>query len=383
MSFTRENGGISGWQKLELWLNLHWGVRLTIAVTGAVVCFWLPFILANGLSLSDAQTLNERLWQMAPVFLLQVIGLLFLVWTVKLVMEMSNRSGKLGNLVAILLMFSFSVFILNSLLTDWSGPEGSGLLRWLFWIAATSLFLFVGLAMFRLRRWVVGLAMKGDYDRALRISRKLSWLSGYGRPFQGQILLRAGRYSEARACLKPSAFDEKGRPRLTNPDLYFYAVALMNEDRDAEAQALLEAAIQVPQKMDYFRIALADCLLSQNKDASRACELVEQVMANMKKKGRIAQQRTIVGCIAVHAWALACCGRREESEAQLQEALSGSKGFEAREVAALKTVAGVTWQTLGDLERARAAFQEAAKLYPHGDVGLRARRKLAELGAEI
>ena len=197
-------------------------------------------------------------------------------------------------------------------------------------------------------------------------------------------MLQAGRYREALDLLKDSAFDEKGRPRLTNVNLYFYAVALMNEDRNAEAQELLEAAIQVPQKMDYFRFALADCLLSQNKDASRACELVEQVMANLKKKRNAAQQRTFMAhCIAVRAWALACCGRREESETRLQEALSGSKGFEAREVAALKTVAGVTWQTLGDLKRARAAFQEAAKLYPHGDVGLRARRKLAELGAEI
>jgi len=338
----------------------------------------------NGIPFPGVSTPSERLWQLAPFFLVSVFSILFPLWTLFLLVEVLSRNGNWGRVVSTLALLSFSVYMLNSILTDRLDSKGAGSIRWICLIAFVAAILVAPLPIMLMKRRVVKLATQGDYDRALRISKIWLRTKVYGRPFRGWIMLQAGRYSEALDLLKDSAFDEKGRPRLTNVNLYFYAVALMNEDRNAEAQELLEAAIQVPQKMDYFRFALADCLLSQNKDASRACELLEQVMANLKKKHQSAKQRTIMAhCIAVHAWALACCGRREESEARLQEALSRSKGFEAREVAALQHLAGVTWQTLGDLERARAAFQEAAKLYPHGDVGLRARRKLAELGAEI
>jgi tetratricopeptide (TPR) repeat protein len=136
-----------------------------------------------------------------------------------------------------------------------------------------------GAALTRLRRWINGLAKEGEFDRALQMDRRYARIPGYGAPLQGLILFNAGRYPEARTFLKPFAFDELGQPRLTSTKLYLYALALENDGLEPEAQKLLEAAIQVPQQRAGFHVALATCLLSQKKDAERACELMELALA--------------------------------------------------------------------------------------------------------
>jgi tetratricopeptide (TPR) repeat protein len=232
-----------------------------------------------------------------------------------------------------------------------------------------------------MRRKADALAMRGDYDGALQISR--TWLRSkvYGRPFQGQIMLQAGRYSEALELLKDSAFDEKGRPLLKSLHLYFYAMALMGQGEYPEAQRLLEAAVLVPQKMeDYFRFTLAECLLSQNKEANRALDLVEQVIANLKRKSQSKQDCIFLAqCMAVHALALASCGRREEAEARLENAFAESNSLGKDDLAGLLNLKGATWQALGDSEMARAAFHQTLVLFPYGSIAMLARRKLATL----
>jgi tetratricopeptide (TPR) repeat protein len=251
-------------------------------------------------------------------------------------------------------------------------------------VLITSVLLYP-LPIMLMKRKADRLATLGDYDGALRISR--IWLRSkvYGLPFQGQIMLQAGRYSEALALLKDSAFDDKGRPLLKSLHLYFYAMTLTNEGKFPEAQSLLEAAVLVPQKMeDYFRFTLAECLLSQHKEANRALELVEQAMANLKRKSQSKQDRIFLAhCSAVDAWALASCGRREEAEARLEDAFAESNSLGKDDLAGLLQLKGETWLALGDSEMAQASFQQALGLFPYGSIGMLARRKLARLGETV
>jgi len=196
---------------------------------------------------------------------------------------------------------------------------------------------------------------------------------------------QAGRYGEALELLKDSAFDLKGRPLLKSLHLYFYAITLMNESRYSDAQELLEAAVLVPQKtQEYFRFSLAECLLSQNKEAPRACGLVEQVVADLKKKTQSQQNRMFLAqCMAVHAWALASCERGEEAEARLEDAFAGSDSLAKDDLAGLLHLKGATRLALGDSELARAAFEQALALFPYGTIAIQARREIAKLSRDV
>ena len=236
-------------------------------------------------------------------------------------------------------------------------------------------------ALLQLKRWTFGLTVRGDYDRALRLNKKWLSLPFYGDSLEGLILVIAGRYKEGLASLKPLAFDKSGQPRLTSNELYAYALALSNEGEKAAAQQLYEAAILVPQRSGVFHSGLAACLLEQKKEPERARELMEQVLATWHEPLSTEQQRANQAHrIAKYAWALASCGRRDEAEARLQDAFAESVAFGNRDLAVLQSLAGETWRALGDLSKARIAFQEAIAICPDGDVAAGARKGLAELG---
>jgi len=230
----------------------------------------------------------------------------------------------------------------------------------------------------RLRGWIVGLAFRGRYDWAIWLNRMFYWAPGYGRSFEGWILAEAGRDHEAEEMLRPLAFDESGQPRITSKEFYFYTQSLSNGGEEAKAQLLFEAAIQVPQTLPYFHIGLVVCLLDQKKDVTRALELMEKVLSTWPESVRSKQAHRI----ALHAWALACCGRHEEAESRLQGALADSGEFESRDLAWLHFYAGKTWRSLGNPAKARASFQEATNCRPHGNVEVYVKRRLAELGAK-
>jgi tetratricopeptide (TPR) repeat protein len=297
----------------------------------------------------------------------------------------STRSGKRGSILSFVLLLSFSVWILNSFSKDWFGTQHGGSLGWIFLAALIAAILLYPLPIMRMKRKAVASATLGDYDEALRISRRWLRTKTYGRPFQGWIMLVAGRYSEALELLKDSAFDEKGHPILKSQHLYFYSIALMSEKKYSEAQPLLEAAVLASQKSeDYLRFSLAECLLSQSKEADRALDLVEQVRANLNSKPYSKQDRLrIAQCNAIGAWALAACGRREEAETRLQEAFAESDSFSKDDLAGLLNSKGSAWQALGDSERSRAAFQQALAVFPYGSIAMFARRELAKLGETV
>jgi tetratricopeptide (TPR) repeat protein len=299
--------------------------------------------------------------------------------------EKRASSDKRGNIFSFLLVLSFSVWGLNSISKDWLGTRHGGVLGWILLAVFIAAMLLYPLPIMRMKRKAIASATRGDYDEALRISRR--WLRSkvYGRPFQGWIMLAAGRYSEALELLKDAAFDAKGHPLLKTQHLYFYAIALVSEERYSQAQPLLEAAVLASEKNgDYLRFGLAECLLCQNKEAGRALELVEHVRANLSGKPHSKQNRLrLAQCNKIGAWALAACGRREEAETRLQEAFAESDSFNKEDLAGLLNSKGSALQALGDRKRSREAFQQALSVFPHGSIAVFARRELLKLPEDV
>jgi tetratricopeptide (TPR) repeat protein len=235
----------------------------------------------------------------------------------------------------------------------------------------------------KLKRWTYDLTRQGEFDRALQMDRRFSRIPGYGAPLEGPILFNAGRYPEAQAFVRPFAFDEQGKPKLTSAEYYTYALALENDGKEAEAQKLLEAAVQVPQRTAGFHVALATCLLSQKKDAERARELLEQALAFPDlQTTAYGRNSDLAMRIARYAWALAACGRRDEAEAQIEKAFAGSVGLKPRDLAGVHYFAGEAWRSLGEWKKARAAFEEALRLSPDGPAASGTQKALAKMREE-
>jgi len=235
-------------------------------------------------------------------------------------------------------------------------------------------------ALTKVKRWVFGLSMQGKFDEALQADRRYSRIPGYGSPLEGAILVNAVRYSEAWAFSKPFAFDDQGKPLVSSTQFYIYTLALENDGKEAEAEKLLEAAILVPQRTAAFHVALANCLLSQKKDAARACELMELALATPDPPMPAYEQNADhVRRLGRYAWALAAAGRREEAEAQLNKAFAGSGGLKERDLAGVHYYAGEAWRSLGEWKKARAAFEEAMRLSPDGPATTGSQKALAKM----
>jgi hypothetical protein len=361
--------------------RLSWGVRFAIALTGAIVSWWLSFSLLNNLYLPGVSSVGERLWQMAPFILGQLLALAFTIWTVWLFFSGLSRLGKWGTVLGILIGLPFAIFVSHALLNDWFNGGHSEILRWLSWIAPVAFILLYPLPIMWMKRRAVAAAAQGDYESALRISR--IWLRSkvYGLPFQGWIMLQAGRYTDAKALLKDGAFDTKGLPLLTSHNFYFYVLTFMNQENYTEAQELLEAANRVPQKGDHFQFALSECLLSSNKEPERALELIDQVLSNLKKKYNPGRDRMhMAQCMALHAWALAANGQSERAESALQEPFADSAALSPPDLAGLLQLRGSAWRALGKPELAREAFQQAMAACPYGSNAMLSQQNLALTG---
>ena len=287
----------------------------------------------------------------------------------------SPRQRKLVPFIAALIVSAFMLLIVVSHI-----PTQVKILAFL---APIAILVIWGTALTKQRRRILGLAKQGEFDRALQMDRRSSRIPGYGAPLEGVILFNAGRYAEARAFAKPFAFDEQGQPRLTSTKLYVYALALENDGQEAEAQKLLEAAVQVPQQRAGFHVALATCLLSQKKDAERARELMELALAfgehGVSSYGRNSDHALRLGR---YAWALAACGRREQASAQIEKAFVGSSVLKDRDLAGLHYFAGETWRSLREWRKARTEFDEALRLSPDGPAATGTKKALAKMREE-
>jgi hypothetical protein len=365
--------------------RLSWGVRFTIAVTVSIISWGMEYSWRNGISFPAVNTLSERLWQLTPFFLVSIFSIFFPLWALFLIVEVLSLKGTWGRLVSILLMITFSIYMLNSILIDRLGSGCARSIRWLYLVVFVAAILLIPLLIMRLKRWVIALAIRGEYDRALRINKTFSWLANFNHSYEGWILSEAGRYAEAMAFFKPQAFANNGQPLLTSWGLYMYSSSLLRSGEKAAAQELFEAAVKEQQRelKEYFSLALADSLLAQKKEADRARDLIAQVIADRKASHPSAQQSVeSAHTTCFYAYAQAFCRQREEALALLQEAMADSSGFKKRDLAALQHIKGLTWQVLGDPEKAKAEFEESIALHPHGDIAVRTQRKLAELASK-
>jgi len=295
------------------------------------------------------------------------------------VLRAKAPEGRWHRVGAMLFATPIIVLVLSAMLSDPTAAGQRSPLCWGLRIALAAAIAFVPLAVVAglVPIWLV---IRGKFELAVRLNRLLFWTPGTNNSTEGWILVMAGRYEEARAYLKPLAFNAKGHPLLTSQEFYLYALALSIEGDHATAEMLFEAAINVPQTQGNFHFGLAECLLIQQKDSNRARILVETVLAGYPVNPRTNLQRANrAQLIAFHAWALASEGWVEEAEQRLQRAFACSDGIDKCSLAALHLPVGHTWLALGEPGRARTCFQEALSLFPHGDIAIRARKNLAEL----
>jgi tetratricopeptide (TPR) repeat protein len=231
----------------------------------------------------------------------------------------------------------------------------------------------------RMRHRVLFLIRNGKYDQADRLNRIASVLPLSGGSLKGFILFEQGRYREAQAYLRPRAFDAQGNPKLGSMDLYCYALALVNDDRAAEAEPLLDAAAQAFPARSSLLVALAGCLLSEEKNPERARALLEQATANAAQT-RISPADQ-AHRIARYAWALAACGRRSEAQQQIDAALAAGQDLSPGDLAGVYYFVGEAWRALREGRKAREAYGKAVELRPDGVIAISVQKALAKLSA--
>jgi len=238
----------------------------------------------------------------------------------------------------------------------------------------------LGLRRVKIRIFHVG--QRGDYDRALGMDRFWGAMPFYGASLRGSILFNAGRYHEAEAFLKPLAFNAHGDPRLASFELYSYALALVNDNRPAEAQPLLEGAVGAVRDNASLKVALASCLLTQEKEPERARQLLEEAMAAPGRGGQSSDNRADdARRVARYAWALAACGRRQEAQSRIDEALQRAGSLRPEDAAGVQYFVGEAWRVMGENAKARAAYDEAIRLQPTGVISVSVNKALAKIGS--
>jgi tetratricopeptide (TPR) repeat protein len=257
-------------------------------------------------------------------------------------------------------------------------PVRPGVRRLLVYAEAAPVAVY-GAMLRRLKAHIFRLGHKGEYDKALRMDRFWGGMPLYGGSLRGIILFNAGRYREALAFLKPLAFDAHGRPRYSSVEFYSYVLSLNNDNRPAEAEPLLEAAIDAA-PADYLRVSLATCLLTQGKDPQRAVRLMEQAMAGpvfggLRNENRADHARRI----ARYAWALSAASRSQEARARIDEALQLAMNLRPEDAAGVQYFVGEAWRAMGENAKARAAFDEAVRLRPTGVTAMSVKKALAKM----
>jgi hypothetical protein len=102
------------------WLPLGWGVRLTVALLGAGVSFWMAS-RQNVHSLPALPTFQDRFWLVAPALLEGTAGLLFFFWTATVLQEHKpHPNGKHWTAAKWLLLATWVLTALPSLGQDYA-----------------------------------------------------------------------------------------------------------------------------------------------------------------------------------------------------------------------------------------------------------------------
>jgi hypothetical protein len=254
-------------------------------------------------------------------------------------------------------------------------PQHAKVLLWVF-PAQIVLLVLAAVAVAVLQQRVYRMGHRGETERALRLDQKCKWVPFYPAWLRGSILFSAARYREAREYLKPLAFDAHGNARLDSRELYLYTLCLTNDGREEEAQPLLEAVVDAQPENTTLTVALATCLLAQEKDPGRACALLEQSMKSSFGLGAADRARRV----GRYAWALASAGKRAEAEKQIEEALAAGAKLAPEDLAGVQYFVGEAWRALKQTSRARAAFDQAIALRPDGVTARSSQKALKKMG---
>jgi len=255
------------------------------------------------------------------------------------------------------------------------------------WMGDPVLWLLYGIMAFT---WYVFLEQKlihiairrGDYDGALKIVKRFRILNPEGGPAlmrRGHILLLAGRYRESEEALRGAILRLRARAQQANV-LEFLGDALLEQGRYDEAQRSYEAAIHtVPSFRRPYR-GLAEIVLRQGRDASRALQYVESIAG---KQGPPSSRFTINGKAAddywaLKAWALAECGRGAEVDQVVEEAIHNTNSKSRPDLAATYRRLGLAMRALGRQAEADQYLKQAAAADPNGRWSELARAALAE-----
>lgn len=251
-------------------------------------------------------------------------------------------------------------------------------LPWRIYLVA-AFFLLVLMILMRPNEFSYWLAKREMYRLALLVNRFSYFTSTYIASVRGWILLEAGMFEEARTYTKRFAFDEKGQPLVGTWELYAYVQSLVIAREFEAADKLCESTARGDEPAEWLGIPWTNSLLKQKKNVERAREIIEKMLDEEERSPTRSTNRLITG-IAVHAWALAECGRADQAKARLEEVLTALPHFKRRDRAALGLTIAATWCALGDTPNAHLSLLEAARLHPSGYIGFAARRQLEEIG---
>ena len=242
-----------------------------------------------------------------------------------------TQSGKWGNILPFALLVSFAVWILNSVSQDWFGTQFRGSLGWVCLAVLIAGILLYPLPIMWMKRKAIALATLGDYDEALRISRKWLRAKTYGPKFQGWIMLAAGRYSEALGLLKDSAFDEKGQPLLlranTSITMRWHSCARKSIPR--RSLSLRQRFLRRKRRI-FIYVSVWPISLLKTRKPTGPLDLVEQVRGNQTKSPTETESPSIGTMqrdprLRLAAWSL--CQRRGEAQTDFRS-LCGIRLFQ-------------------------------------------------------
>jgi hypothetical protein len=247
-------------------------------------------------------------------------------------------------------------------------------------LASLAAVLLWPLGVHRLKLWVYQQSRKGDFQRALHLNRTCAWIPGYGTSFEGLILFDAAKYLEALEFLKPLAFDAAGQPRPASLELYIYSLALINSGHAAEAEPLLECARRARPQQGSLDVALASCLLTQHKEAEKACLLIEKALGTTEVRvSDYGKKSDHASRIAHYAWALGASGRIGESKTQIEKARTAALNLKDPDKAGIEYFIGEAQESSGDFSNARVSYETALFLRSDGVTAESAHKGLERL----
>jgi hypothetical protein len=398
-------------RRLAIWLAPPLGAAaLALLALGGLLVLWAKWLMEDrltadrmvaqaagampGLDMAAKHAAVKKqirvMWWAVPLFL---IGFPYMAFTLKgsgvlvlapmglagafLVWRWWRRRSKPGRLFGIelpLALFIAFTLILTCLPGQWLPMPHSRLATRV--LVYGSVLLFVVLLQSRNLPAVFftkKLCLAGEYDRALRRLRWLSFRSPTAQMLQaeGVIHAMAGRGAEAEQCFRRALAEAGGEsPRFRSHVLGCLGFALRDLGRYEESQRCLESAIAMGDQTGNGQTGIADVLLQQGKEPERALALVEEAM-------RINQDRLdLPERLGDKAWALALMGRQVEMDQAMAAALRETNSSLKPLAAGAHWRIGMALLTAGRVAEAIEHFRTASETDPHGQNGMLSRLAL-------